>query len=52
MAFIAICADSGLSKETNPKHLDRQVCLSMNTLAEMTLPNGKKVEAKSVSVNS
>ena len=35
-----------------PKHLDRLVCLSMKTLAEMTLPKGLKVCSKSLSVNS
>lgn len=45
-------ADKGLSYDTKPKHLDRFVCLSINTLADKTLPNGRNVEARSVSVNS
>lgn len=49
---MAAWAESWLSYDTKPKHFDRFVCLSMNTLAEMTVPNGRNVDAKSVSVNS
>lgn len=49
---MACCADSGLSNDTKPKHFDRFVCLSINTFADITFPNGKKLDAKSVSVNS
>ena len=35
-----------------PKHLDRLVCLSMNTLAETMVPNGWNVWLRSESVNS
>lgn len=52
MADIACFADKALSNDTKPKHFDRLVCLSMNTLADMTGPNGRNVDAKSVSVNS
>lgn len=52
IALMATCADSELSNDTKPKHLDKFVCLSMKTLAEITFPNGRKVDAKSVSVNS
>lgn len=38
MAWIAAWADMELSKDTNPKHLLFIVLLSMNTLADMTLP--------------
>lgn len=49
---MAACADSVLSKDTNPKHFDKFVCLSMKTFAEITFPNGTNVDAKSVSANS
>lgn len=52
IAAMAACADGALSYDTNPKHFDKLVCLSINTLAEITLPNGKNVIAKSRSVNS
>lgn len=35
-----------------PKHLLNCVCLSMKTFAEMTFPNGRNVETRSVSLNS
>lgn len=35
-----------------PKHLERFVCLSMKTLAEMTFPNGQNAWASSWSENS
>lgn len=50
--MIAVCADAGLSNETKPKHFDKFVCLSIKTFAETTQPNGKNVDAKSLSVNS
>lgn len=52
MACMAAWADAALSYDTNPKHLERLVCLSMNTLADITWPNGRNVDARSVSVNS
>lgn len=52
IALIAAWADSWLSYDTKPKHFDKFVCLSMKTLADITVPNGKNVDAKSVSVNS
>lgn len=52
MALMAAYADSWLSNDTNPKHFDKLVCLSINTFAEITFPNGRNVDAKSVSVNS
>lgn len=52
MALMAAWAASALSNDTKPKHFDKFVCLSMKTLADITLPNGKKVDARSVSVNS
>lgn len=52
MACMADWADAALSYDTKPKHLDKLVCLSMNTLAEITWPNGTNVDAKSVSLNS
>ena len=35
-----------------PKHFDKLVCLSIKTLADMTLPNGQNACANSWSVNS
>lgn len=52
IALIAAWADSWLSYDTKPKHFDKFVCLSMKTLADITVPKGKNVDAKSVSVNS
>lgn len=49
---MAAWADCELSYDTKPKHFERFVCLSMNTLADTTFPNGRNVEARSVSVNS
>ena len=52
MAWMALDADTALSKDTNPKHLLRLVALSMKTLALTTLPNGANIWIKSGSVTS
>lgn len=52
IADIASWADAAFSNDTKPKHFDRLVCLSMNTLADITGPKGRNVDAKSMSVNS
>ena len=52
MAWMAEWAASLVVKDTKPKHLDRLVCLSMNTLAETMVPKGWNVWLRSESVNS